>query len=113
MDDVVNVGKNNKKVVSELVSVKGEIFNLIKKGFEFDDEVLEKAHIKKIVKDERTENEITEHVTEKKKSYDKESESLKSILKSLNTIDKQNEDTFPNEDNSNQNAEQTFLDEDE
>ena len=69
MDDVVNVGKNDKITVSELVPVKGEIFNLIKKGFEFDDEVLEKAHIKKIVRDEKINNIIVEHTPEKKKTY--------------------------------------------
>ena len=113
MDDVVNVGKNNKITVSELVPVKGEIFNLIKKGFEFDDEVLEKAHIKKIVRDEKIINVIIEHTSEKKKTYNKESESLKNILKSLNTIDKQNEDTFLSEDNINQDTEETFLNEEE
>lgn len=113
MDDVVNVGKNNKITVSELVPVKGEIFNLIKKGFEFDDEVLEKAHIKKIVRDEKINNIIVEHTHEKNKTYNKESESLKNILKSLNTIDKQNEDTFLSEDNANQDTEETFLHEEE
>ena len=69
MDDVINVGKNNKITVSELVPVKGEIFNLIKKGFEFDDEVLEKAHIKKIVRDEKIINsKKTEQPSEKKES---------------------------------------------
>ena len=43
----------------------------------------------------------------------KKSESLKNILKSLNTIDKQNEDTFLSEDNTNQDTEETFLDEEE
>ena len=113
MDDVVNVGKDNKITVSELVPVKGEIFNLIKKGFEFDDEVLEKAHIKKIVRDEKINNIIVEHTPEKKKVYNKESESLKNILKSLNTIDKQNEDTFLSEYNTNQDTEETFLYEEE
>ena len=113
MDDVVNVGKNNKITVSELVPVKGEIFNLIKKGFEFDDEVLEKAHIKKIVRDEKINNIIVEHTPEKKKTYNKETESLKNILKSLNTIDQQNADTFLSEYNTNQDTEETFLYEEE
>lgn len=113
MDDVVNVGKNDKITVSELVPVKGEIFNLIKKGFEFDDEVLEKAHIKKIVRDEKINNIIVEYTPEKKKTYNKETESLKNILKSLNTIDKQNEDTFLSEYNTNQDTEETFLYEEE
>ena len=83
------------------------------KGFEFDDEVLEKAHITKIVRDEKINNIIVEHTPEKKKTYNKESESLKNILKSLNTIDKQNEDTFLSEDNTNQDTEETFLHEEE
>lgn len=113
MDDVINVGKKNKITVSELVPVKGEIFKLIKNGFEFDDEVLEKARIKKIIRDEKISNVTVEHTPEKKKAYNKESESLKNILKSLNTIDKQNEDTFLSEDNTNKDTEETFLNEEE
>lgn len=113
MDDVINVGKKNKITVSELVPVKGEIFKLIKNGFEFDDEVLEKARIKKIIRDEKIINVIVEHTPEKKKAYNKESESLKNILKSLNTIDKQNEDTFLSDDNTNKDTEETFLNEEE
>lgn len=95
MDDVVNVGKNNKITVSELVPVKGEIFNLIKKGFEFDDEVLEKAHIKKIIRDIQFKNVVVMHEQEKNRNkYVKETESLKSILKSLNTLDNPTEETY-------------------
>ena len=115
MDDVVNVGKNNKKTVSELVPLKGEIFNLIKKGFEFDDEVLEKAHIKKIIRDVQFKNVVVIHEQEKNKDkYVKESESLKTILKSLNTLENQTNEMFVNQTNStDEEVDTTFLEEDE
>ena len=42
MSDTINVGKNKKVTVESLVPIKGEIFKLIKKGLQFDDEVLKK-----------------------------------------------------------------------
>lgn len=115
MDDVVNVGKNNKKTVSELVPLKGEIFNLIKKGFEFDDEVLEKAHIKKIIRDVQFKNVVVMHEQEKNKDkYVKESESLKTILKSLNTLENQTNEMFVNQtNNTDEEVDTTFLEDEE
>lgn len=50
LDDTIQVVKSKKKVSSILKSEgKSGIFSLIKKGYYFDDEVLEKAGIKKTV----------------------------------------------------------------
>jgi hypothetical protein len=115
MDDVVNVGKNNKKTVSELVPLRGEIFNLIKKGFEFDDEVLEKAHIKKIIRDVQFKNVVVMHEQEKNRNkYAKESESLKSILKSLNTLENQTNEMFEKQANgTDEESDMAFLEDEE
>ena len=113
MESTLKRGKYIDKSVADLVKIDGEIFSMIKNVYEFDDEVLEKAHIKKIVRDEKINNIIVEHTPEKKKTYNKETESLKNILKSLNTIDKQNEDTFLSEYNTNEDTEETFLYEEE
>ena len=43
LNDTINVTKNKKVLISDLVGIKGEIFKYVKKGFWFDDEVLEKA----------------------------------------------------------------------
>jgi len=115
MDDVISVGKNDKVMVSDLVEKKGEIFKLIKNGFLFDDEVLEKAHIKKIIRDVQFKNVVVMHEQEKNKDkYVKESESLKTILKSLNTLENQTNEMFVNQTNStDEEVDTTFLEEDE
>lgn len=96
MDDSVNIGRHKKMLVSDLVKTKGEIFNLIKKGLQFDDEVLKETHIKKTIRDVRVGTIIVPHQKENK-TYEKETESLKNIIKSLNTLDKQTNETFDNE----------------
>ena len=91
MSDTINIGKNKKVLVSDIVGIKGEIFNFIKKGMQFDEEVLKEAHIAKTINNLKVYSVVAPHETEKKKTYGKDSESLKSILKSLNTLDSQEE----------------------
>lgn len=88
LSDKINVGKNKKVLVSDLCEIKGEIFKYIKKGYRFEDKVLEQAHIKKVIRDVKTEQIVVIREKEKnKKVLPKETESLKTILKSLNTIE--------------------------
>ena len=89
LDDTINVGKNKKVLISDLVGIKGEIFKYVKKGFWFDDEVLEKAGIKRIIREEKVETVFFDKKTKSEniKTYPKETESLKNILKSINTLD--------------------------
>lgn len=89
LNDVINITKTKKVLVSELVNKKGEIFNLLKKGFVFTNEVLEMSGIKKTVRDEKVHNLYIERTKEKEKVYQKDNESLKNILKSLSSLDKQ------------------------
>lgn len=88
LNDTINVGKNKKVLISDLVGIKGEIFKYVKKGFWFDDEVLEKAGIKTTIRDVKTECVFVERKKQPKiKTYPKETESLRNILKSINTLD--------------------------
>ena len=89
LNDTINVGKNKKVLISDLVGIKGEIFKYVKKGFWFDDEVLEKAGIKRIIREEKVETVFFDKKTKSEniKTYPKETESLKNILKSINTLD--------------------------
>ena len=89
LNDTINVGKNKKVLISDLVGIKGEIFKYVKKGFWFDDEVLEKAGIKRTIRDEKVETVFVDQKTKPKniKIYPKETESLKNVLKSINTLD--------------------------
>lgn len=96
LNDKINISKNRKVFVSELVGIQGEIFKYIKKGFDFDDEVLEKAGIKKSIRDEKVVTVLVEHEKIKEKVLPKDTESLKNILKSLNTLDNQPIDDFDN-----------------
>lgn len=97
LNDTINVGKNKKVLVSDLVGIKGEIFKYIKKGIWFDDEVLEKAGIKRTIREEKVETVFFDKKTKSEniKIYPKETESLKNVLKSINTLDNiNNEDSI-------------------
>lgn len=110
LNDTINVGRNKKVLVSDLVGIKGEIFKYIKKGIWFDDEVLEKAGIKRTIRDEKIETVFVDQKAKPKnvKIYPKETESLKNVLKSINTLDnidnddsilfkEENDDIYTNE----------------
>lgn len=93
LKDTINIGKGKRKVpVAELVESKGEIMNYIKNGYIFDDEVLKLAHITKRVGKPTVTIEVVDRKVAKEKKYAKDTESLKNILKSLNTIDNQSTD---------------------
>lgn len=88
LNDTINVGKNKKVLISDLVNIKGEIFKYVKKGFWFDDEVLEKAGIKRTIREVKSECVFIEKEKQLNvKTYPKETESLRNILKSINTLD--------------------------
>lgn len=90
LTDKINVGKKQRILVSDIVSKKGELFKYIKRGYEFDDEVLEKAGVKKTIRNKRVINVVIDRdINESNKTYPKETESLRSVLKSLCTIDNQ------------------------
>ena len=87
MEDSINLGKGKKIAVTDLLKVKGGVFEYIKNGYQFDDEVLEKAHIKKTIRNQRVTGEFATPRITKTKTYEKDTESLKNILKSINTLE--------------------------
>ena len=53
MNDHIKSGAFANKTVEEVTKIKGAIFSMIKEGYEFDDEVLKAARIRKIIRDEK------------------------------------------------------------
>lgn len=88
----------NKKVIDIINNNKKDIFQLVKDGFSFNDEVLTLAGIKKIVKDVKTSNQIVEHIKDTK-VYEIDKTPLHKILKEISTIDGYSMETIIKEDN--------------
>lgn len=88
--DKIQGCKYKNKTIEEIISLdKKYIFQLIKQGYYFDDEVLEKSGIIKTVKQATVKLEIATHEKDER-VYEKETESIKQILKNILTIDSQN-----------------------
>lgn len=100
VDDVIHVSKTKKVPVSELLEKKC-VLEYIKKGYEFDDEVLKLAHITKTIRDVKIDNVfVDDKPTKKQKTLAKDTESLKNILKLINTLDKQQSEEYDESQNS-------------
>lgn len=84
----VPCGKYKSELVGEnLVNDKKEVFSLLKDGYIFTDEVLGKVGIiKKVRVSSQQCNRVTDHITDNK-VYEKDTMSLKNILKSIHTIE--------------------------
>lgn len=87
LDSCINNSTFRNKTVKEiLVKNKRNIFNLIKEGYYFDDEVLQLAGISKRIKDISTTNQFVEHIKDIK-VYEVDKTPLHKILKELATIE--------------------------
>lgn len=84
----VPCGKYKSTIVGDkLITDKKEILSLIKEGYTFTDEVLNEAKIvKRVTVVPHTYNRISEHQVDNK-VYEKDTMSLKNILKSIHTIE--------------------------
>ena len=82
---IIEDGKYKGKKISELTSNKKTIFELLKNGYNFDDEVLLQAGIKKTIRDVQIKTEVVEHIKDNK-VYQKDTESITKILKDLQTV---------------------------
>lgn len=83
-DSVIKGGKYAGKTVSEVVDIKGGIISMIKEKYEFEDDVLEAAHIKRIIRDEKFILDVEkECVFENCKVLPKETTPLRQILAEL------------------------------
>ena len=104
MDYTFTKGKFANKTVSELVDIKGQIFSMIKDGYEFDDEVLAAAHIKRNVTNVKTYCSVfggnKENVIEK--TLPKDTASMKQILSDINTLDHIGDNVNENDEISNE-----------
>ena len=88
MNDHIKSGAFANKTVEEVTKIKGAIFSMIKEGYEFDDEVLKAARIRKIIRDEKIDFVVnTNKDNNRSNPLPKETTSLKQILAELNTLD--------------------------
>lgn len=100
MESTFKKGKYANKSVADLVKIDGEIFSMIKNGYEFDDEVLEAAHIKRSVRDVKVYCRVGGGNCDPMPSaLPKETASIKQILSDINTLDKIGEDVGDGENN--------------
>ena len=88
MNDHIKSGAFANKTVEEVTKLKGAIFSMIKEGYEFDDEVLKAARIRKIIRDEKIDFVVnTNKDNNRPNPLPKETTSLKQILAELSTLD--------------------------
>ncbi len=108
LEDTINLGRGKKIMVSELVKNKTELFNYIRNGYNFDDEVLSLAGIKRTIRNEKIITTCNENPIKEDKKLPKETESLKSILKSIHTIDNQSFEEDINEEECNYGIDEEY-----
>lgn len=75
------------KSIEELIKIKGAIFSMIKDGYDFDDEVLEAAHIRKQISNEKVYCRVGGDNSSKKKKLPKDTQSIKQIIYELNMLE--------------------------
>ena len=86
LDYVITKGKFKGKTIAEVIDInRHEIFNMIKKGFYFDDEVLKAAHITRHIRDSKIIQTIIDRkVVKDTKVYPKETKKVSEIIDSMN-----------------------------
>ena len=106
LDSVLETnGRYNGKTVRQIVeNNRNEIMRLIKKGYNFGNDVLEAAHIKKSESAHVISNVICEHEKKSGKVYEKDTATMKEILHDINTIDRMIDD-FKEGESENENEE--------
>lgn len=88
MESTLKKGKYANKSIADLVKIEGEIFSMIKNGYEFDDEVLEAAHIKRNIRDVKVYCCVGGgKCGSMPLVLPKETASMKQILSDINTLD--------------------------
>lgn len=89
LDSVIETsGKYKGLTVQEVIDKKkGAIFQLIKKGLSFDDEVLKVCNITKTVRDREVISIIADHDKAPVKKLKKDTTPIKEILKEIDTLE--------------------------
>lgn len=86
LKSIIQRGKDKGRKVSDIISKdRKRVFGLIREGFQFDDEVLSAAGIKKTIREEKT---VTQIVTHEKDNrvYQKDTMRLDRIISELLTV---------------------------
>lgn len=93
LESTIKNGKYSNKRVADLVKIDGEIFSMVKNGYEFDDDVLEMAHIKRNIRDVKVYHCVgSDNCRSMTSALPKETASIKQILSDINTLVKICED---------------------
>lgn len=88
LNSIINKGKYKGKTISEIIDIdRKEMINLFKKGYYFDDEVMEKSRFKRVIRDVKCENVIAEHLKKDTKVYTTDTKNINEILKDILTLD--------------------------
>lgn len=106
MESTIKNKRGTEKKVFDLVKEKGKILSLIKEGYDFEDEVLSAAHIKRNIRDVKVSYVVGNKDNDELKPLQKDTTSARQIIYELNTInndsnavEKGNEDAFSNYNN--------------
>ena len=96
LDYVITKGKFKCKTIAEVIDIdRHEIFNMIKKGFYFDDEVLKAAHITRHIRDSKIIQTIIDRkVVKDTKVYPKDTKKVSEIIDSMNYTNDDYDDDF-------------------
>ncbi len=114
MKNSIKSAKYGNKEISELVNVKGAIFSMIKDGYEFDDEVLEAAHIQKTISNVKCYCRVGGECKDNNGVLKKETQSIRQIISEMNTLDNYGKDDYKDDDWSTDiNNYETVDDDDE
>lgn len=89
LESTIKKGEYAGKTVADLVKISGKILALIKEGYDFDDEVLEAAHIKKSISGVKVYQRVGGlDCVQQQSKLPKDTVSIKQILSEISTIDK-------------------------
>lgn len=87
LKSTIKSSKYGDKSIEELIKIKGAIFSMIKDEYDFDDEVLEAAHIRKQNSNEKVYCRVGGSTPTKTKKLPKDTQSIKQIIYELNMIE--------------------------
>lgn len=109
MDKILNLksivpeGKYHSTIVNnKLIKDRKEIIELTNKGYRFSSEVMEKAGFVKLIRNVTTKLSIVEHKKDNR-VFEKDTSDVKSIIRSISTLDNGNDEITVTEEDNNKN----------
>lgn len=101
---IVPEGKYHSTIVNDkLIKDRKEIIELIKKGYQFSSEVMERAGFVKHIRNVTTKLAVVEHKKDNR-IYEKDTSDVKSIIRSISTLDNGNDELTVIEEDDNNDA---------